>query len=229
MGNSKYNILIVDDEESGRTTLKILLEKEFWAYTSSIQLGRSFEETKEKILANRFDIIFLDINLKGLSAFDLLSFIPNTTKIIFVTAYSEFAIPALRKKAFDYILKPIKRDELISCMQRLLIDTTTWSSSETLHIKEKGLTKILKLSEIIYIKGNGPYSTFWVDKENYTTSKTLKSILTELGDSFVRIHKSYVVNRFFVKGYNKEKLYLLNNICLPVSRSGLKNLSAHGQ
>lgn len=221
---TKYDLLIVDDENSGRTTLRLLLEKEFWAHIKTIEYAQSFEEAAEKLKMSNYHVIFLDINLKGISAFDLISFIPPASKIVFVTAYPEFVFKALRNRAFDYLLKPVKEEELRDCLQRILKDLAEETQKYRLHIKERGLTRILNLNEILYIKGNGPYSTFYVHKDNYTTARTLKSILPELGEDFVRVHKSYVVNRYYIKGYNKEKLFLHNETCLPISRSGLKNL-----
>lgn len=95
----KFNILIADDEHSGRNSLKILLEKEFWANIDSLSFSNSFEDAKGKLMTNQFDILFLDINLNGISAFDLLNCIPASTKVIFVTAYSDFVTRALRIKA----------------------------------------------------------------------------------------------------------------------------------
>ena len=118
----------------------------------------------------------------------------------------------------------MKEEELKHCLERVLKELAEDAQKYRLHIKERGLTRILNLNEILYIKGNGPYSTFFVSKDNFTTARTLKSIIPELGEEFVRIHKSYVVNRFYIKGYTKEKLYLHNDTWLPSSRSGLKNL-----
>ncbi len=220
----KFNILIADDEDSGRNSLKILLEKYFWANIDSLSFSNSFEDAKEKLIANQFDILFLDINLNGSSAFDLLVYIPSSTKVIFVTAYSDFVTRALRIKAFDYILKPIKVEELSNCLDRLLCEYSDIAKLGHLQIKERGLTKLLKISEIIYLKGDGPYCTFYNSTESFTTSRTLKSVLPDLGNAFVRIHKSYIVNRDFIKGHTNRKLFLLNELCLPVSRTGLKNL-----
>lgn len=224
-GEMKYSILVVDDESSGRTTLKILLEKDFWSHIKSLNFSKTFDEAKEKLKTNQFDIVFLDVNLKGVSAFDLMTFIPLATKVVFVTAYSEFMLKALRNKAFDYLVKPIKEEDLKECLLRIQRDFFSNSDSQTLHIKQRGLTRMLKLSEIMYIQGNGPYSTIHLRDESCTTAKTLKSILPELGHGFVRIHKTYVVNRNQIKGFNKNKLILLTDQSLPVSRTGLKNLS----
>lgn len=224
-GDMKYSIHIVDDESSGRTTLKILLEKEFWSHTKSLTFSKTFDEAKEKLRTTQFDIVFLDVNLKGISAFDLMTFIPLATKVIFVTAYSEFMLKALRNKAFDYLVKPIKEEELKECLLRIQREFFSNSDSQILHIKQRGLTRMLRLSDIIYLQGNGPYSTIYLRDESCTTARTLKSILPELGHGFIRIHKTYVVNRTQIKGFNKDKLILLTDQSLPVSRTGLKNLS----
>lgn len=221
----KYTILVVDDESSGRTTLKILLEKQFWTHTESLSFSKSFEEAKIKLKTNQYDIVFLDVNLKGISAFDLLTFIPLATKVVFVTAYSEFMLQALRSKAFDYLVKPIREEDLKECLFRLQRALTTDNGNLSLHIKQRGLTRILKYSEIVYIEGDGPYSNIHLKDDSCTTARTLKSLLPELGNGFVRIHKTYVVNRTQIKGFNKDKLILLNDQCLPVSRTGLKKLA----
>lgn len=221
----KFNIHVVDDEDSGRVTLRILLEREFWAHIESLTFSKSFEQAKEKLQCNSFDIMFLDVNLKGLSAFDLMTFIPLATRVVFVTAYSEFMLQALRSKAFDYLVKPIKEEDLKDCLLRLQKELNSIPTSRILHVKQRGLTRVIKHSDILYIKGDGPYSTFYLKEDTCTAAKTLKSILPEIGDGFVRIHKTYIVNRIHIKGYNKNKLILQNDQCLPVSRTGLKILS----
>jgi two-component system LytT family response regulator len=115
----KLHSLIVDDEHSGRISLKILLEQQFPYLFKKIITASSLDEAIEIVSKESFSICFLDIELNDRSGFDLLPYLPPETKVIFVTAYSEFAIRALREKAYDYLLKPINPAELVDCIQRL--------------------------------------------------------------------------------------------------------------
>lgn len=222
----KYPILIVDDEDSGRQSLKILLEKVFRAYIQKIDFAKSFAQAREMILEKEYQLIFLDINLKGISAFDLLKFIPPQAKIIFVTAYSEFMLQALRSKAFDYLVKPVKEEELDACLQRILQEQAAGGEQHTIHIRAGGMTRLIEKKDILYIEGDGPYSSIILKTEVIKTARTLKSMMAELDEQFIRIHKSYVVNKKYIRAFNMDKLILNNDQCLPVSRTGYKNLSA---
>lgn len=220
----KYKILIIDDEESGRQSLKILLEKIFWAYIENISFSNSFESAQANILKSNYDIIFLDVNLKGISGFELLKHIKSGSRVVFVTAYSEFMLEALRNRAFDYLVKPVKESDLISCINRLVKESDADIKSTSIYIKSKGVTRILSLNDIIYVEGDGPYSILYTKEEDIKTARTIKSLLPDLSNGFIRIHKSYLVNRKYIKGFNLEKLILYNEKWLPVSRSGYKLL-----
>ena len=95
-----------------------------------------------------------------------------------------------------------------------------------LNVRHKGVVTHIPQSEILYIEGNGPYSTVYTKDESFTTARTLKKIAGELDASFIRVHKTYLVNSTFIKGHNKLKLLLTNNKSLPVSRSGSKNIDS---
>ena len=219
-------LLISDDELSGRVTMEILLKKLMFNRSFHFDVASSLDETKALLSKHHYDLIFLDINFKGMSSFTIIDEIPKTSKIIFVTAYSEHAIQAIRSNAFDYLMKPIKEIELSACLNRYFSMINPSGSSATIPLREKGFTRLYKISDITHVKGNGPYSTLFTDKEQITTVRTLKSLLPELGQGFVRIHKSYLVNRNFIKGFKKNQVFLNHDICLPISRTGLKNLSS---
>lgn len=225
--NVKFKVLIVDDEDSGRQAVKILLEKTFWNYIDSIVFASDLEAAREKILSSYFDLVFLDINLKGLSAFDLLNHVHKSSKIIFVSAYSEYLLQALRNKAFDYLIKPIKEVDLINCLNRFVGEKESEKRSWTIQVKSRGMNRILNINEIYYIKGDGPYSTIYLSNDHIKTAKTIKSLFPKLAFCFIRVHKSYLVNRNFIKSFNIEKVILQNEIWLPVSRTGFKILSEH--
>ncbi|HAN38663.1 MAG TPA: hypothetical protein DCQ29_07140 [Chitinophagaceae bacterium] len=222
----KYRILIVDDEDGGRQALRILLEKCFWAYIKDMAYARDFEEAKSKLANSSFDIIFLDINLKGLSAFELLSTLPPVSTLFFVTAHSEFVLQALRNKAFDYLLKPLKEDDLRASLDRFVRDQEVNNITRTFQLRSQALNIVLPQNEIVYVEGDGPYSTIFTKEDHYKIARTIKSIINELSSDFIRIHKSFVVNRKYMKGYTLEKLILSNNQCLPVSRRGYKALAS---
>ena len=220
----RIKTLIADDEYSGRCTLELLLKGLIPdAKSLQIHLATTLEETSALIDQHHFDLIFLDINFKGVSSFEILKNIPKETKIIFVTAYSEHAIEAIRKNAFDYILKPVKEQELANCLDRFFTLQQSLPPFNHLQIREKGFTKWVKTSEISHIRGQGPYSVIF-SSEQITVAKTLKTLMIELGDDFVRIHKSFLVNKKFVKAFQRNQLILTNLTCLPISRTGLKNL-----
>lgn len=222
----RTRILIADDEQSGRVTMEILLKKLMYNRPFQHDVASSLDETKALLSQHQYDLIFLDINFKGISSFSVIDEIPKTAKLIFVTAYSEHAIEAIRSNAFDYLLKPVKEMELSACLNRYFSLINLPDSSAMIHIREKGFTRMFKLSDITHVKGNGPYSTLFTKQEQITTVRTLKSLIPELGQDFVRIHKSYLVNRNFIKGFQKDQIFLTHNICLPISRTGLKNLSS---
>jgi DNA-binding LytR/AlgR family response regulator len=220
-----FNILIVDDEQSGRVSLHILLEKLFVSFTESIKIAKSFNEAELLLKDHVFQLVFLDINLKGFSAFDLLPNITPNTKVIFVTAYSEFVYKALRGKAFDYLLKPIKEEELRECLER--IKKEEYGLNAVIHVKQNGNSRILNIRDILFIEADGPYSKIHLKIEVIVIARTLKSVLEDLGDAFIRNHKTYAVNQLYIKSFNSNQLLLNNERCLPVSRKGFRELSAY--
>jgi two-component system LytT family response regulator len=221
----KINLLIADDEFSGRSTLELLLRKELPSSENIlIDIVANLEDVVQKVKETNYDLIFLDINFKGKSSFDIVEFIPKSTKVVFVTAYTEHVIKALRNNAFDYLLKPVKKEELTNCLKRYFNDKKEDHVNDLIQIREKGFTRRLQIKDISHIRGHGPYSHIFVNQEQITIARTLKSLFPELGSSFIRIHKSYLVNRAFIKAFQHDQLILTNQVCLPVSRNGIKNL-----
>jgi two-component system LytT family response regulator len=172
-------------------------------------------------------LIFLDIELNSRSGFELLPYLSVDTKVIFVTAYSEFAIKAIKERAFDYLLKPLNPMELKDCIERYQKETMgTTLAYKYIVVRESGESVPIKLEEIEYIRADGPYSIIHtVRKVEYTTAKTLKSLMHSLGQEFVRVHKSYLLNRHMIKSFKKDTITTIHNTCLPVSRVGSKGLS----
>jgi two-component system LytT family response regulator len=221
----KIKLLVADDEYSGRFTLEMLLRKEMATdQNSEIDVVASLDEVVKRIKSTFYDIIFLDINFKGESSFQIVDLIPKTSKIVFVTAYAEHVIDALRKSAFDYILKPVKTEELSNCLTRFYASRDQIEPKGQIQIKEKGFTRWVQISEISHMRGQGPYAHIFVNNEQITVARTLKSLMAELGNNFIRIHKSYLVNKKFIKSFQHNQIILINQICLPISRNGLKNL-----
>ncbi|MBK9381483.1 MAG: response regulator [Chitinophagaceae bacterium] len=222
----KIKAIIVDDEHSGRASIRILLKKHFTYLFEKIDIASTLSEAQKKIKEEFYHICFLDIQLGNFSGFDLLPCLQAKTKVIFVTAYSEHAIRAIKESAFDYILKPINPIELQRTILRF--EHLTHEPNHHILIKEQGKTIPVSIAQIEYLEADGAYSIIHlINDKKYTTSKTLKVISKSLGKDFIRIHKSYMVNKVMIKSYKKELLTTTFNKCLPVSRLGAKELSLH--
>jgi two-component system, LytTR family, response regulator len=144
-----------------------------------------------------------------------------------VTAYSEYAIRALREKAYDYLLKPIQPTELMDCIKRFEAETRK-QPGRFLLVKQQGFTVPVALNEIVYLEAKGPYSKiFLVNNNQYLMSKTLKILNDLLSNDFIRIHRSFLVNKAMVQSFKKDNLITTTNVCLPVSRLGSKILSQY--
>lgn len=228
--------LILDDIRISREGLAALLNKidpdiEIIASVATIEEARHvFDEMY-------IDVAFLDIQLQAGTSFDLVDEIPFETKVVFITAYDEHAISAIRKGAFDYLLKPINSSDLRNCIQRIRdVDSQMAESQESSQVKNDdprvnsdligitGLDSIvfLKIDDIIYLKADGKYTMIQTTTEHIISSKNLKVFETMLPESkFMRVHHSFLLNLKYIKKFQKEynNLVLENGAQIPVSKS----------
>ena len=234
-----HKIVIIDDESGARKTISAIIKN----YTKEFDIVAEADDVDSGVLAiikNKPDIVMLDINLSSGTGFDILKQLPETNfKLIFITAYNEYAIKAIKYSAFDYILKPVDASELIQTLNK--IDKTskenfTGSQLKTFfeNVSENKKKKIiLKTSESIYIvdvdnvvycKSDNNYTEFYLsDGKKILVSNTLKHYETTLNKNiFVRTHQSYLVNTQHIITYKKRDggyLVLSNNHQIPVSAS----------
>jgi two-component system LytT family response regulator len=177
------------------------------------------------------DVIFLDINLSGENGFELLDRVDVDFKIIFVTAYDEYAIRAFEVNALDYILKPLKKERIAKAMERLLKGNCNdaprqqYGIEDTIFLSTGLKACFLKLKDIHYIEADSCYSRVIVSEN---ISKCSVQTLKKWSDilpvhEFVRIHRSYIVNVGHIarieKRANGTYLVFLHHIDRPIEIS----------
>ncbi|MEN8191766.1 MAG: LytTR family DNA-binding domain-containing protein [Bacteroidota bacterium] len=229
--------VIVDDERLARKELNSLLRE----HENITIVGEADDVTSAMSVIDEQnpDVIFLDIQMPGESGFDLLNKIDREVKVIFVTAFDEFAIRAFEINALDYLLKPINPDRLKISIERLEQDNIEKSEflkpinyEDHLLLTINNKLKFIKTNTIIAITAAGDYSNliFTNDKKGLTL-KSMKEWETRLPEShFCRIHRSNIINLNFVDHIeewfnNSFKVYLNNkSLSLIMSRRFVSNL-----
>ena len=204
---AKINVMIVEDEELAREDFKRLLQK--FENLTLVNEATSLDEAIRKYNLQKPDIIFLDIQLSNESGFDLIDHIDADTKIVFVTAYDEYAIKAFEVNAYDYLLKPVTLERLQQSIERITsTDESKAELSKDLSIDDSIFLKLdtkyqfIKISKIKYILSANDYSEIKIEGNNKgkLTSKTLKEWEERLPQNiFCRIHRSAIINTEFIE------------------------------
>lgn len=225
--------LLVEDKAYIRKGLLNLLQT---IDTKVEVIGECASVKEAVIVANAChpDLIFLDINLADGNAFEFLELVEHLDfKVIFITAYEEYALKALKSGAVDYILKPVDIDELTAALdkvkqlplakqqQQIKTVKQVWNNDETnLILSLHDSFQVINLNELLFCESDKGYTTFYCnDGKKYVVSKTLKEFEEQLtASNFVRPHQSYMVNLKFIDKYEKSgAIHLKNGKKIPVS------------
>ncbi len=217
----KIDAIILDDEPGNIVTLTELL-KTYCADVNIIATSQSPVEGKELILNLKPQLVFLDIEMPFMNAFDLLdSLKPISFEIIFITAFQSYAIKAFKYSAIDYSLKPISIDELkeaVSKVYKRMVEKNINQRVETLltGLKTDTVGKKIVLpfnnsllfedvDTISYLAASGSYTyVHFENKKKELVSKTLKEFEDMLpSEQFCRVHNSYLINLKYIKKYIK--------------------------
>jgi two-component system, LytTR family, response regulator len=231
--STKFKTLIIEDEENGQLVLKSLLNK-YCAQIEVVAIAASVREAIPLIIHHEPDVIFLDIELPENNGFTLFEHFPaNTFKTIFVTAYEEYALKALKLSAVDYLLKPIDPDELIEAVNKLHQKAPKDEKVNVLlHNINNNISKIalptleglvfVDVNTIIRCEAQGNYTQFYFTNGNkLLISKTLAYFDELLNDfSFFRVNRNTLINMNFISKFQRGKkcfVYLEDNTEIVIS------------
>jgi DNA-binding LytR/AlgR family response regulator len=210
-----YKCVIIDDEELARTLLISYIKK-----LDFLELMGDFENPLDAIStlkSNAIDLVFLDIQMPELKGTDFAKMIPANTKVIFTTAYSEYALEGFDLNALDYLLKPITFERFLIAVNKLKNKITT--VEKTITVKSGYDLHKLKLNDITHIESDSEYVKFHTTTKRIMSYQTLKSLEKTLDASiFMRVHRSYIINKTKVTGLKGREL-LLSDIKIAVSDS----------
>jgi len=213
-----FKVLLIDDEERATDALRLMIEKTI-PEIQQVRVCNDPRVAADMIHEYQPVLIFLDIQMPHMNGFELLEKMPNKNfKIIFTTAYNEYAIQAIRFSAFDYLLKPIDIEELQSTIHRFLQGNEDYKQQfellkNIMHniqapspdefrlaLPTKDGVHFLMPNEIIRCEAVGNYTKFYTDQtKTYLISKTLGDYDVLLSPhNFIRTHKSHLVNKKFI-------------------------------
>lgn len=232
--------LIVDDELSNQENLQQLL-KTYADDVTIVAVAGDVSEGVAAIQKHRPELVFLDIQLHGRSGFDLLRELDEINfAIIFVTAYDNYGIQAVKFAALDYLLKPIDIDELQAAVNKARMAIQQTKKNERLghlleYLKDEkqvsprialpmfSETRFVNVSDIIHCEADNTYTRFFLkDGEKVLVSKTLKEYADMLAPhGFLRTHQTHLVNTDYIKSWIREdggSLLLKDNTKIPISK-----------
>lgn len=222
----RVTCFVVDDNEIDRLTAQSFL-KDY----PRIEVTGSYDSPENALSAAQKDIpdcLFLDIDMPKMNGLKLREQLMHIPACVFITAYPDYAVESFEYAAFDFLVKPFSAKRFAITMERLLeyIDIRHKSDllnhtlgADTIFIKD-GLTQIkLQLHEVIYLEALKDYTRIITANHKYTVLSPLGNLIKEKSfSSFIRIHRSYAVQKHFIKKINTGGVWV-NDIVLPVGRS----------
>ncbi|MDP5082055.1 MAG: response regulator transcription factor [Winogradskyella sp.] len=225
--------IIVDDEAIAREIIASHLSK-----ISNISVATQCKNAIEAfnfISHTKVDLVFLDINMPEISGISFAKSINKDIKIIFTTAYRDFAVEGFDLQAVDYLLKPIAFERLLRAVNRYFEVTAPPKNNKTViaepndFIFVRSDRRMLKIdfNAIIYIESFSDYIKIHLKDETIITRETISAIEAKLPKNrFIRIHRSYIICVFKIQSYTNEHV-TINNTTLSISRSYKQDVLNH--
>ena len=238
---NKITAILVDDESNCREVMKDLLES-FFPEVDILGEADNVENAFTLIQLAKPQLVFLDIQMPRKSGFSLLKKYEEIPfEVIFVTSHDQYAINAIKFSALDYLLKPVEINDLRIAVNKavksikakrnsnvqiinLLHSLETDSKDRSVMVHSGDQVKLVSTNNIVYIEADGRYCNIMTNnQESYYTAKYLKDFEEYFGEqsTFVRIHKSCLLNISHIKGYSKGEpcmIEMLNGSTFEVSR-----------
>lgn len=218
--------MVVDDDEVDRLTILSFIED-----YSFLELTGSYDSPVKAMAAAQKmppDVLFLDIDMPGMNGLQLREQLLHIPACIFITSYPDYAVESFEMAALDFLVKPFTAERFTKTMERLrayltvrqkaqLLDHTL--GADTIFIKD-GVSQVkVQLHEIIYLEALNNYTSLVTANRKHMVLSVLGNLIKEKAFSnFIRVHRSYAVQKHFIKKISSGEV-LVGNISLPVGRS----------
>lgn len=233
--------ILVDDEASNLENIHTLLQR-YCPHVQVVGMAATVEEATRLILHLNVDLVLLDIQMGKESGFDLLRLTPDKSfEVIFITAYDQYGIQAIKFAALDYLLKPVDIEELIQAVQKASVKLSAKRRTEQLDFLLQHLSqspalppvrialpqqqeiRYVVVSDIIRCEADNTYTRFYItNNDKILVSGTLKEYTEMLQQhGFLRTHQTHLVNPAFIKSWLKEDggvLLLTTGERIPISK-----------
>lgn len=228
--------IAIDDEPLALLQIKSYIDR-----TEQLELVatcRSAYEAEKVLSEQNVDLIFVDINMPDMTGLEFVRTLKSNHYIIFTTAHPEFALDGFKLNAIDYLLKPFSYDEFMKASQKVisLVDLVErchaaesaiaqneaeQSDKEFISVKADYKTQLVKIADIVYLESAGEYVRLHIEgSSTITTLFRLKNMETSLPqDSFLRVHRSYIVNLKRISSYTKGRIFLDNGEYIPLGEN----------
>ena len=226
------NCIIIDDDEIDRLTVTSFVKR-----NPIFNIVGIFEDPIEAISLiqeEKIDVLFLDIDMPEMSGIEFRKIAKSVPICIFVTAHPEFAVESFELDTLDFIVKPIKYDRFCQAVKRIedYMELKQKASlfeanigGDIIYIKEGTEQIKIKLHDILYLEALKDYTKIVTENRRYCVLSSLGLLIKENNFSaFVRIHRSYAVQRHYVSKILSNDIMLQNDFLLPIGRSFRDNL-----
>lgn len=215
---NKVRCVIIDDEELARGLIKSYVDK-----LNYLQLIGCFEnplEALSTLKTENVDLLFLDIQMPEIRGTEFAKTLPDRLKVIFTTAYSEYALEGFELNAIDYLLKPITFERFLKAVSKIEPASSVAADGGSITVKSGYDLHKVALSELIFIESDSEYAIYHTANQGRLMSNQSLKKLEDLlpNDLFIRVHRSYIVNKSRVTALKGRDLYIGEQM-IPVSDS----------
>lgn len=223
----KLKCIIVEDEIMARKSLQRLCEQH-----DSLQLIAAFENAEDALAflaTEEVDLIWLDVEMPGLSGFGLLENLTSMPQVIMTTTKTEYAFNAYQYQVTDYLQKPITLPRFKVAVEKVLElnsrKTAVSPERQEIYVKIEGRYIRLPYAEITFVENVGDYVKIFTTKNSYVVHTTMKYLEEKLGNQFLRVHRSFIVHLDKIVDIEENNLVISNKV-IPISRANKSELMA---